>query len=89
MAPVIGRPAEGAEVVGEMLRREHLVCRLQCGAEVGDQRIDVEEWRAAVALRTLAAGDRGDMGASALAEDVEGRCAVSVYLRPGLRDSHI
>jgi len=37
----------------------------------------------AVALRTLAAGDRGDMGASALAEDVEGRGAVGVHLSPG------
>jgi len=69
-----------------MLGREHLVSRLQRGAEIGDQRIDVEEWRAAVALWTLAASNGGDMGASALAEDVVGGGADRrlAGARPGL-----
>ena len=66
-----------------MLGREDLVCGLQRGAEIGDQRVDVEEWRAALAFRTLSAGDCGDMSAPALAEDVESRGAVCVHLRPG------
>ena len=71
VAPVIGRPAKGTEVVGQMLGRKHLVGRLQRGAEIGDQGVDVEERAAALALRTLAPGNGGDVSASALAEDVK------------------
>src|SRR5664280_103488 len=80
---MIGCPAEGPEVVGQMLGREQLVCRLQGGAEIGDQGVDVEERRIALALRTFAAGDGGDVGASALAEDVESRRTVGVHQSAG------
>src|ERR1035437_468079 len=83
VAPMIGCPAEGPEVVGQMLGREQLVCRLQGGAEIGDQGVDVEERRIALALRTFAAGDGGDVGASALAEDVESRRTVGVHQSAG------
>jgi hypothetical protein len=83
VALVIGGPAEGPEVVGQMLGREHLVGRLQRGAEIGDQGVDVEERAAALAFRALAAGDGGDVGASALPEDVESRRAVCVHQRAG------
>src|SRR3954466_3614891 len=81
VAPVVGGPAEGTEVVGQMLGREHLVGRLQGSAEVGDQGVDDEEWGAPLAFRPLAAGDGGDVGASTLTEDVEGRGAVGVHVR--------
>ena len=83
VAAAIGRPAEGPEVVGQMLGRENLVCGLQRGAEIRDQRVDVEEWAAALAFRALSAGDGRDMSAPALAEDVESRGTVGVHLRPG------
>src|ERR1039457_4869515 len=66
-----------------MLWREHLVGRLQRGAEIGDQGVDVEEWPATLAFRTLAAGDGGDVGASGLAEDTESLGAVRMYHRAG------
>ena len=81
VAPVVGGPAEGTEVVGQMLGREHLVGRLQRGTEIGDQGVDGEERRTTLAFWTLAAGDRGEMGASTFTEDVEGRGTVGVHVR--------
>src|SRR5258707_4425780 len=66
-----------------MLWQDRLVGGLQRGAEIGDQRVDGEERRAALAFRPLAAGDGSDMGASALTEHMKGWRAVCVNLCPG------
>ena len=63
--------------------REHLVGCLQRSAEIGDQGVDVEEWPSTLALRTLAAGDGGDVGASGFAEDTKSLGAVRVDHRAG------
>src|SRR5664279_5312880 len=45
--------------------------------------VDGEERRPALAFGTLAAGDGGNMSASAFTEDVEGGCAVCVDMCAG------
>ncbi len=56
---------------------------LSAGTEIGDQGVDGEERGAALALRTPAAGDGGDMRPPGFTEGVERPQAVRVHSRAG------